>query len=334
MYFFMKAGTMLPLDDLLAMEDYDSGKTLEESLVPGLTDLWKFNGASYMVPNQIFTSGIFYDQHMFDNLGIKEIPKTWDEMLKLCEIFKENGIPPFGQDGGISGYNAWWFTWFTIRIAGKNAFFEAASDPTAEKWNNPEFLEAAKWVEKLVKEDYFIKDFDAFIFPEGQAAWEQGQAAMFLNGSWVPPFLISPPDTFDVKIMPFPNIEGGKGNDSVEVGNMVWGIPKGSKNPEAAKEFIRFGMQKIYQKGLMDLLCVPARNDMDLSLASPKIAGFIEMLKNAKQVHLYQDGAKGKLSEWWTTTFINFSQALIFGEITAEEFINQIKKDQVKFYSK
>ncbi len=334
MYPMKETGMFLSLDDLLKEMDYGGDKTLGESLIPGSAELWSVDGTVYGIPNQIFTSMFFYDKDMFDNLGITDLPKTWDEMLEVADICKDNGIPPFSQDGGIDYYNAYWFTWFTYRIAGKGAFYEAAIDPTAEKWDNPDFLEAAKWVEKIAKGDYFIKDFDAFVFPGGQTAWEQGQGAMLLCGSWTIPYLGTIPDTFDVKTFPFPSIDGGKGAyEAIELATMEYAVPKDAKNPEAAKQYIRFAMQKKCQQMLLgdDLMFLPARNDMDPDKASSKLSAVVNMLNNATDVFTTYDGVMAE-AEYWTKVFIPADQSLIFGEITAEEFISQIKEAQVEFY--
>lgn len=335
MFPMKEAGTFLSVDDVLAMEDWDGGKTLGESLIAGVADLYTVDGVHYGVPNMVFNSLFHYDKSMFADLGITEIPETWEEMLGVAEICFDNGIPPFSQDGGIDYYNGYWFSWFTYSIAGKGAWYEAAMDPTAEKWDNPDFLEAAKWVEKLAKGGYFIEDFDAFVFPGGQTAWENGEAAMLLCGSWTTAYLGAVPDTFDIGTFPFPSVAGGKGPyTGVDIASQEWAIPADAKNPEAAKEYIRFAMQKKYQQMILgdDFLFFPARNDMDPTLASPKIADIVNILNNATETYPYYDGVQGE-AEYWTKVFIPADQALIFGEITAEEFISQIKEAQVEFYN-
>jgi len=335
----IKEGNALEISDLTKEEVWEGGLSIEDSLIGGILDVWPLEeGSRYYCPYTVFTSGLFYNKTDFEARGF-EVPETWSEFMPILEAYKADGVAPFTQDGGVDFYNAYWIYWFANRTAGAGTFLDTALDETGEAWDNPDMLAAAEWVEKISPsgEDYFIKDFNGYVYPAGQVDWAVGKAAFILVGNWV---IAETKDKVDPDweygFMPFPLIEGGKG-DTPEAHPYGFIIPKDCDNPEIAKDFIKFSLSKEWQVKLMDVPFIPVVNGLEDSVPSDTIysGAFIDMFdmfSKATEVHEMYDKLQG-YSEWFTKILLPLDDQLLFGDITAEEFIREIKQEQIDFYN-
>ena len=56
-----------------------------------------FNGELVGVGTQLEFLGVYYNKKMFKEWGV-EVPSTYEEFLKICEIAKEKGVTAIGMD--------------------------------------------------------------------------------------------------------------------------------------------------------------------------------------------------------------------------------------------
>lgn len=324
---------LLPLGDLYSGKAYNGNVAFKDIFIPGAIDMWAKDGKRFYVPYTAMTSVIWYNGKDFEERGLTP-PTTWSELEKICQVFRSERIAPFAQDGGVDFYNAYWYYWFANRIAGPNVFYDAAMDPTGKGWDNPDLLEAAKWVEKLAKGDYFMEGFSGYVWPAGQIDWAQGLAAMLLCGSWVANETYDKvSEDFRFRAFAFPEVEGGKGNiKDVELVTLGWGIPEEAENPDLAKKFIRFAMQEKYQVKFFEYYYNPVRKGL-VNKAPDALRDVVQVLSSAESVHKMYDGLQAE-AEWWTKVFLPLDEQLIFGKITAKDFIAQVKEQTIGFHKK
>ena len=325
---------LLNLEDLYTGNGYgaDANVKFEEVFIPGSDKQWAKDGIRHYVPYTDSTSVVWYNKKLFSELGLTP-PKTMEELSVICDKVKEAGIAPFSQDGGIF-YDGYFFYWLSQRINGPGVFLAASLDPTGAKWDDPGLLEAAKWTAKFTTEKWLISNAESNTWPAGQIDFVQGKGAMLLCGSWVPneTFDKTSPD-FEFGAFAFPMVEGGKGDpNSVEMETIGWGIPKDAKNPDLAKEFIRFAMQEEYQKKWFSVLYPPARQGLQ-EFAPPELKDVIDIVSNSTAYHTMFDGVQAE-AEYWSKVFLPLNQELLYGRLAPEDFISQIKDETVKFYNK
>lgn len=323
---------VLPLTDFFAEAGPESG-TMMELFSEDVVRLYEQNGELYYMPYSYITSGFFYDKTMFKELGL-EAPATWDEFIGNNETLKEAGIAPLALDGNISFYNAYYYYWSVVRVLGKGAFYEAAGDATGEAWNHEGFLQAAKMVAELSKggKNHFQDGYEGSNYPAGQSDWALGKSGSVLCGSWIPVETKDIADAdFEFGFYPFPKANGGVGsNKDVEAFLIGCAIPKDAPNPEGAKEFLRFMMKKENAAQYAEkTLNISARKDV----AYPSILSDIEpFVSGAETFHLSYDGAMAMYSEWFANVFYPIDNQLVFGEITAEEFIEKLQAESIKYW--
>lgn len=322
-----------PLNDVLDAPAIGETTPLKDS-INGAYSLYTKDGKDYFVPFIYITSGFFYDKALFKELKL-EAPKTWDEFLKVCEAIDASGIPALAADGNISFYNCYYLQAISQRLLGSGAFLKAALDETGAAWDDPAFLEAAKMVTELsVKgKNYFQEGYAGSAYPAGQSDWAMGGAGMVYCGTWIPLETMDlTEDGFEFGFFPFPSIEGGKGAlTDIEAQLMGFCVPRDAKNKEAAKDFIAFCSSKQAADRLVELSDnMAARTDA----VYPKTLGDVKPTVDAATAyHKNFDGAMSAAPEWWATVFYPADDALFFGTITPEQFIEQIKAESIKFYA-
>lgn len=66
------------------------------------------DGQSYALPLSQNYMAVFYNLDLFEQAGIKELPRTWDELIAVCEELTKAGIVPFSfgdKQAGRVGHN-------------------------------------------------------------------------------------------------------------------------------------------------------------------------------------------------------------------------------------
>jgi len=328
----IKDELLMSTEDLFTGPTYDNSGTMEDQFFEGIDQSWAVNGVRYFVPYNAHTSGIWYNKALFQEKGF-DVPTNWDDLITISNQLIADGMTPFTEDN-VDFYNAYYYYWFSNRISGPGVFYDAAMDPTGEGWDNPELLEAAQWVEKLAKGGYFIDGWEGYVWPAGQIDFVQAKAAMLLCGSWVVNETFDKvAEGFEFGHFPFPLVSGGKGSlTDVEFTTLGWGIPGDAENSELAKEFIRFALQPKYQVKWFDTYYYPAITGLG-DQAPEDIKDVVELMESAESTHEMYDGLQAE-AEWWTTVFLPLDDKLIFGNITAEEFIESVKAGTIEFHSK
>lgn len=325
----IKEGLGYPLDDALKTPAYNSSENWKDTFIR--LDPY-MDGHYYLIPEAFYTSGIFYNVDLFDKNNLQP-PKTWAEFLDVCAKLKDNGVDPLAVNGAFPFFSSWYFTWLASRIVGDEEFRAAAKDPTGEAWDAPGFLEAAKQVELLVKNGYFQEGYEGTNWPGAETLFSQGNVGMYLTGTWFPAEISDKVgEDFKTAVIPFPTVEGGKADQTTaEAWSNSWMILKDAKNPEAAIKFLKY-MSSLEAMSEFAKVMTPA------PLKGVPLPRFTEgqegILMNANKVMPRLHGVQDDSPEWVTTVFWVVDDQLIFGQISAEEFIQKLKAEQVAFFNK
>lgn len=331
----MKDGEALvmPITDFFKEKGPEGNNTMMDVFNEDIVRLYESHNELYYMPYSYITSGFFYDKNLYNKYQLTA-PKTWDEFIKNNEKLKAGGVAPLALDGNISFYNAYYYYWAITRVLGKGALFEAAGDKTGSIWDDEGYLKAAQMVYELSKADknHFQDGYEGSNYPAGQSDWALGKSGSILCGSWIP---VETKDiggeAFEFGFFPFPTVKGGKGEiTDVEAYLIGCAIPKDAPNLDAAKEFLRFMVKKENAKKYADdTLNISARTDVEYPTILKDIKPVVD---GAKQFHLSYDAAMARYSEWFANVFYPADNALVFGDITPEEFIEQIKKESAKYW--
>lgn len=193
---YYSTGNLAPIDKKLL-------QGIDESVLEPVT----INQKYYGIPFNVWYQGVIYHKPIFESLGI-EVPKTKEELSKVVQILKENGITPFASHylenwkignttmqfmlNEIFKQNPLWGDDFRN---GKVNYQDNESVRCCME-NNKEILENS-WEDALLI-DQFTCD----------SRFEKQEAAMYLTGSWSLQFSNQYAEEEQFGIFPYPNLTG------------------------------------------------------------------------------------------------------------------------------
>ncbi|MEF9960120.1 MAG: ABC transporter substrate-binding protein [Niameybacter sp.] len=225
---------------LLDLESYATASNYEDTAVSGLISACREVGGGTLksIPYQPNIFAFFYNKDLFDQAGITDVPKTWDEFLATCESLKAAGITPITCDDAyitaMAGYHL-------ARTVGEERVIQIVNEGL---WaEEPAVLETAKAYADLASKGYFSEYIASNVWPAGQnTELALGEAAMYLNGSWLPNEVLGAtgPD-FRWGCFSYPAVPNGKtGVEAANFGAQVFAVNKGSKVPQEAFDLITY----------------------------------------------------------------------------------------------
>lgn len=139
------------------------------------------DGKMFAVPVAAVSHIVYYNTEIFEKNNLK-VPETFEELLELCEKIKALNIAPFAN-----GIKDEWDILECVYLgmlpnyvggADNRALYEKGE----KKMNDADFLASLEDFAKLVK--YLPEGFEAIGNSDGPALLVNGQAAMFIDGSW------------------------------------------------------------------------------------------------------------------------------------------------------
>lgn len=196
----------------------------------------------YGLPLGLTIDVVFYNKEIFDEYGLKT-PETFEEWMEINETLKENDIIPITLANQTKWTGAYYFMNFARRIAGPE-LFDSAFNREGRGFDDPAYVEAGEYIQKLVEADAFNPGFNGIPFDEGQGRqlMYSGQAAMMdITISFLNNVRTEAPE-FEEKLdfFLFPTVEGGKGDISQVGGSAspVWSVTNNTEHPDLAVELV------------------------------------------------------------------------------------------------
>ncbi|WP_158574074.1 N-acetylglucosamine/diacetylchitobiose ABC transporter substrate-binding protein [Streptomyces triticagri] len=256
----------------------DPERSVGETLISGVAAKGRFGGDEVWALNYAFTAfGIWYSQQLLDEHGWS-YPRTWDEMLALCEEAKRAGIAGFTYPGVHPYYLQWTLYPFIAKIGGTDVLRSIDNlEPNA--WRHPAVLAAFEAYHELAARGHVLAGSSELDHIAAQTAWTEGKALFLPNGTWVeketrdttPPgfrMTVSPPTGLDEHdALPFGVVWAQVGEAYV--------IPRSARNPRGAAELLRLMLgrrsARDFALGSSSLSCVRgalAGADLPSGLAS------------------------------------------------------------------
>jgi len=324
---YVNSGKLLDLTPTM-----DADPSLKSAFLPSILDAGKIDGKYYGVPMRGTQPVIlFYNKELFAQNNV-EPPKTWEDMLKLVQLFSSKGVTPFALAGANSWTELMWVEYLLDRFGGVEVFDKIANGDSAA-WGDDAMLKTAQAIKQLVDKGAFGKKFGSVSYTAGGAStlFAKGKTAMHLMGSWeYATQLTDNPDFAKNKLgwATFPTVPGGKGDASAVVGNPTnyWSINANTKQKDAAIAFVKTAMSEEYIKALVDNGDVPTTtNTADLLSSSPNpefAKAEFEMVQKASSFTLSWDQ---NLSASVATPMLTEIQKLFNGQITPEKFVESLK---------
>ncbi|MET8044338.1 N-acetylglucosamine/diacetylchitobiose ABC transporter substrate-binding protein [Micromonospora sp. NPDC005215] len=172
------------LSQLLDAPAYDDpGKTVRDTLLPGVVDDGTFDTVPLTLNFTYTAWGLWYSRPLFAARGWS-YPKNWDEMLTLCATIKAAGIAPWTYQGKYPEYINDPLLSMAAKTGGPS-LVKAVDNLEPNAWKAPGLIGAAEAFAELAGKGYIMSGSEALSHTEAQAAWSQGKAAFIPCGSWL-----------------------------------------------------------------------------------------------------------------------------------------------------
>ena len=254
---------LLDLEPFVTRDGYDLGQLADQ----GVGVFKTANGGQFGLPRDLNVIALYYNKAMFDAAGIPYPDDTWD-WAKLVEVGKQL-TKDADSDGKVDQWGLYTETsdmenyWLSLVWQNGGAFFGADGKSTA--LTTAQATGGVQFLQDLIYKDKILAE--PAIFAETGDAFEQGLAAMEINGSWLVPTDLAA--GLDFGIAPLPKGPAGRFTSVNPTGVVVY---KSTKAPDAAWEFVKYLVSPPAQEQLMQLkAALPVSKEV---LAGPYATSF------------------------------------------------------------
>ena len=266
---------------------------------------------------------LYVNKALFDQYGL-EIPTTYDELKACAEVFNANGIVPlalFAQEG----WNA--AAMYDIVATRYNAGGIKALDTGAAKITDEAYVNAANVVADLAQAGVFQTGATSTNYDQASEMFLNGKAAMFINGQWyIPDATKALGDNCIWIAYPSYDEESYEASKTAYAGSgsvSGYAVNPDSANADLAAEVAAFISEK-YCEAKITLRSSPLVA-LDVGMTNENLDPMMqELVATIPTMTSTTAFTWGLTNATFTEAIGTWSQALISGEYTAEEVIEEI----------
>jgi glucose/mannose transport system substrate-binding protein len=248
-------------DRMDSIKDVWDELKLGDALPKQLQDMVSKDGTPYAVPANVHRGNVlFYNKKVFTDNNLKA-PTTWDEFMTTADTLKGKGITPLGVGGKDTWAVTMLFEDLLLANGGADKFNSLMKGET--QWSDEAVVKSLTMLGDMVKKGYFGDNFSGLTWDAASGEVLNGKAGMTIMGDWAKGYFQAndPKWAENFGWAPSPGTAG-----IFKVITDSFGLPKGAKNADNTKNFLRVLGSKTGQvtfnlrKG-----SIPARTDTDTS---------------------------------------------------------------------
>ncbi|KQY82074.1 ABC transporter substrate-binding protein [Paenibacillus sp. Root52] len=225
--------TLAQSDIFTDLTDSSLVQTIDPNYIQMLKDVTGMDEVTG-IPYATNANGIMYNKTLFNEMGL-DVPKTWDELIATAQQIKDAGKIPF-----YFTYKDDWQTNLPFNALGPNLvgidfYLERRENKVTFKEKYREVAEKQLELMKYGHSDNFGKAYS-----DGNRAFANGEAFMYIQGTWAIPEIRKANPNVDIGFFPFPT-----GNDASQIKlvngiDSLFTIAADTPNRAQAEEFIAF----------------------------------------------------------------------------------------------
>lgn len=309
---YAETGKLMDLTDFLYQDD------VYEKFNPGAIEAAQVGGVNYAFPYENAVIPILFNQSILDEYGLA-VPTSFEELAEEAKVLQDNGVYAYTES---TADNAWfamlWYSYAVAALGGPDVYERGLDDPA--------FVEAAE----IVKEQFQYTSPDA-IGADAQVAnghFFNERSAFYTNGSWILGRIKSEgvEGLYDkLTVSPGLSVDGKNGNGFINQGQAYFAAAKQDDPAKqaAVEAFFKYIIDpdRVLELSL-DAGALFAINVDATAYTDPVQSAIIEQSANAD----FSIGTfSGSVSTAVAEEFQPALEALLLDEITAEEFVQQLK---------
>ena len=279
---------LLDLTDFFNEAGLESDTPLKDLVNDGILETTKCSpygdGKVYIAPFNSSPMGLVYNKTLFEEHNW-ELPETWDDFFALGDLAKAEGIALFTYQGIYPGYMES-VLWPAIASAAGIDTLTEIANYTEGSFSSPEVLKVLENIQKISTGGYLLEGTVGLNHTQSQTEMMMNKALFIPNGNWMEGEMADAPraDGFEFGLTCAPVLDDGETRyvmSSVE----QFEIPANAKNPELAKEFLRF----LYTEDSVKLFAEKANGIYALKKANEMVKGIVsDGVYNMNDI--YQEG--------------------------------------------
>ena len=287
------------------------------------------DGHLYGVARDVSEVVLWYNKALFEQAGVDPASmETWDGFLAGVQAFKDAGITPIAIGAKDKWPAHFWWSKLVVRLAGMEGF-QAAARGEGDGFAGEDFVKAGEYFLQLSELEPWQEGFLAASYGDASGLFGDGKAAMHLMGDWDYGAMKDNsankqgiPDD-QLGILPFPTIEGGKGDPTDTLGGLG-GVLFSKNASDAAVKWIEFFNNKENQaKYAADAYYIPIAKGAADGMTNPFKVQIAQNIGNAHWHALFFDQALGPNVGGVVN---DISAELAGSSISAEEAAEMIKE--------
>lgn len=330
----IKDKALLDITDVFEGPAYNGSTPLKDLILPGYLDSKKFqpygDGRIYIAPKDCGYMGMVYNKALFEQKGWA-VPETWEEFFALGDLAKAEGRALFTYQGIYPSYLEsvlWPAIADVVGDEGINKIFNYEEG----SFNNPGVVSVLANFQKIASGGYLMDGTIALNHTQSQTEMMQGHALFIPNGIWMINEMKDAPreDGFSYGLAAAPVMEkGGTRYTMANYGQIS--IPKDAKNPEGAKDFLRF----LYTEQSAQLMAEKSSTVLAIEGGADLAKAYLE--PDAYNMFQLGDGVKALFTDFATlptgskvdvsqTVFENAITKLMSEQINPEECAEIVEK--------
>ncbi|UOQ84763.1 ABC transporter substrate-binding protein [Gracilibacillus salinarum] len=245
-------------------EYYESDKLapMPDSLSSLIRNPVEFDGTAYVLPTSATALGYIYNKKFFEENGLNQEPKTYDEFLEVMNEVKNLGETPIAVGGQDVWHMGFWLNHFLINnIFAEDRNWNAKVNSGEASWTDEEPTEAMNQMMDLFESGVVSDNWISTPDNQLAALVTSGKAMGFFSGPWMFTQLKEADPEFEIGYMPVPDQEG---NINLFTGGTGagWALSKTLEDEpekmEAATAFYQYFYQPdVYKKVLEKMGSLP-----------------------------------------------------------------------------
>ncbi|MGE7368921.1 ABC transporter substrate-binding protein [Neorhizobium sp. NPDC001467] len=300
---YVKAGLSKDLTPYYAKYGWNDRLT-----APSLAFSNSYGSGQHGVPFRFSGEGIYYNKALFEQAGITQEPKTYEELVDAAKKLKEAGIPAFTFGGSVN--------WHLMRLMDEILETTCGADVHDQlksmkaDWSTTACATKAFSEMQMWGQNYILSPFMGVDQKQSFTLFLAKRAAMVLEGDWLVSQIKEGGNVDDYDVFPFPN-----GSGRLYGFAEYFYISSKTAKADLAAEFIDSFTSTGFQS---------------------EIAGVFGALSVNKEVKLKEE-SHAMLKEWTTIfadatgTFVNGDQAFPL-DVTTEYFrvINDVAAAKIE----
>jgi raffinose/stachyose/melibiose transport system substrate-binding protein len=299
---------------------YENDPTWSSQLVPSQVKPYTFDNKVYGVPVTMDGKMFFYNKDVFEKLNINP-PKTWNELIDVLKVLKKNNYTALQFGSQDTWTISHYLGTLNQRLVRPEVLTMDYNRKTG-KFKDDDYIKALEKFQELLP--YFNENTNSIDHEYARQQFSEGKAPMIYAET--AEIKLFGPTKFELGMFNFPEVEGGKGNQTNLTGSPEgFMISSKTKHPKEAMEFLKFLTTKqMGEKLVTDVGKYSAvEGTVNENNSSPEQLEAVQSILNAKEMAPWFDmSIDARIAD----AYLTGAQMMLNGDKTPKQIMRDVQK--------